>query len=136
MRKNYSKINSAPFGLQLPIKLIQEDGSNLWTWYLQGLQMRYHFASGFWYSEDGDHVLWAWQDWQNHELTKLKVVEILSEASGREFVEVKKQGEESLKQYLDEAVCTCFHAKSKPGQVVHHKDGDINNCNSDNLIWR
>lgn len=141
MKNNYSAKNkkqkaaTAPFGLQLPIQLAQENGSNLWTWQFNDLQMRNHFASGFWYSEDGHYVFWAWQDLQNHILTSLKVVDVLVDSNDRKYVEVNRKGEPTWKQYLDEAVCTCFHGRCKPNQRVNHIDGDMRNCNADNLEW-
>lgn len=134
-KSNKPKANTAPFGLQLPIQLAQENGSNLWTWYFRGLQMRNHFVSGFWYSEDGRYVFWGWQDLPTHTLTSLKTVDIHADDNGRQYVEVKRQGEQSWKQYLDEAVCTCFHGKPKPGQFANHKDGNHSNCEADNLVW-
>lgn len=138
MKNNYldeSKANNTPFDLQLPIQLEQENGSNLWTWRFKGIQMRNHFASGFWFSEDGKHVFWAWQDQEKHQLTSLKAVEILSVASVRQYVEVKRKSEQTWKQYVDEAVCTCFHAKPQLGQFPRHIDGNLNNDAADNLQW-
>lgn len=138
MKNNYldeSKENNAPFGIQLPIQLEQENGSNLWTWRFKGIQMRNHFSSGFWFSEDGKHVFWAWQDQEKHQLTSLKAVEILSVASVRQYVEVKRKSEQTWKQYVDEAVCTCFHAKPQLGQFPRHIDGNLNNDAADNLQW-
>lgn len=127
--------SAAPFGLQLPIQLSQEHGRNLWTWQYNGQQVRNHFVSGFWYTEDGENVFWAWQDLNTHCLTSLKPVAILTDSAGRLYVEVKRKGEEMWNQFLDEAVCTCFHAKPKNGQVVRHIDGNKANCSADNLEW-
>lgn len=138
MKNNYldeSKENNAPLGIQLPIQLEQENGSNLWTWRFKGIQMRNHFSSGFWFSEDGKHVFWAWQDQEKHQLTSLTAVEILSVASVRQYVEVKRKGEQPWKQYVDGAVCTCFHAKPQLGQFPRHIDGNLNNDAADNLQW-
>lgn len=138
MKNNYldeSKENNAPLVLQLPIQLEQVNGSNLWTWRFKGIQMRNHFSSGFWFSEDGKHVFWAWQDQEKHQLTSLKAVEILSVASVRQYVEVKRKGEQTWKQYVDEAVCTCFHGRPQLGQFPRHIDGNLNNDAADNLQW-
>lgn len=143
MRNNsYSKTTnhranaSAPFGIQLPIQLIQARGNNLWTWEYGGKQMRNHFASGFWYSQDGKNVFWGWQDLQSHTITSLKTVDILKDANGRQYVEVKRKGEQTWKQYLDEAICICFHGRPEnPNLRVNHKDGNICNCDAENLEW-
>lgn len=144
MKNNYldeSKANNTPFDLQLPIQLEQVNGSNLWTWRFKGIQMRNHFASGFWFSEDGKHVFWAWQDQEKHQLTSLKAVEILSDKTRHQYVEVKHKNNEQKydsvrRQYIDEAVCTCFHGRPEnPNQRVNHKDGNICNCEADNLKW-
>lgn len=127
--------SAAPFGLQLPIQLSQASGSSLWTWQFNGQQMRNHFASGFWYSQDGKNVFWGWQDLQQHKLTSLKTVEILHDDRGRQYVEVKRKGEQTWKQYLDEAVCTCFHGRPEPNQRINHINGDISDCEADNLEW-
>lgn len=126
--------NNAPYGIQLPVQLHQERG-NLWTWRFNGIQMRNHFASGYWFSQDGLNAFQAWQDLQNHTLTSVKAVEILSDASGRQYVEVNKKGK-TWKQYVDEAVCACFHGRlTNPNDRPHHIDGDISNNAADNLMW-
>lgn len=127
---------TTPFGIQLPIQLSQSSGSNLWTWEYEGKQMRNHFASGFWYSQDGENVFWGWNELQSHTITIIKTVDILKDANGRQYVEVKRKGEHTWKQYLDEAVCICFHGRPEnPNQRVNHKDGNIYNCDADNLEW-
>lgn len=132
----YPKAKSAaPLGIQLPIQLSQATCNNLWTWEFNGNQVRNHFASGFWYTQDGRNVFWGWHEQETHSITILKTVEILADASGRQYVEVKRKGEQVWKQYIDEAVCICFHGRSKPNQRVSHIDGDIFNCEADNLKW-
>lgn len=128
---------TTPIDIQLPIQLTQASGSNLWTWEYGGQQMRNHFASGFWYSQNGKNVFWGWQKFDSHTITSVKKVDILQDASGRQYVEVKQNGKATWKQYLDEAVCTCFHARPvNPNQRVNHKDGNIRNCDADNLEWQ
>lgn len=118
-----------------PVKLSPKSNSRLWTFTYQGMEMRFHFQSGLWYSRNGEYVFWAWNDWANHQLTTIKAVEILKDDDGRQFVMVRHNGKEHRKQYVDEAVCTCFKGTAKPGQVVCHTDGDITNCTADNLKW-
>ena len=133
---NSTPKETTPVGIQLPIQLSQASGSNLWTWEYEGKQMRNHFASGFWYSQDGKHVFWAWQEQETHTITRLKKVDVLMDASGRQYVEVKRKDKPTSKQYLDEAVCICFHGRPEnPNQRVTHKDDDIGNCDAVNLEW-
>lgn len=141
MKNNYFRKSTnskpketTPLDIQLPIQLSQANG-NLWTWEYDGKQMRNHFASGFWFSQDGKNAFWGWQELQNHIITSIKSVDILSDATGRQYVEVKRKGEKTWRQYVDEAVCVCFHGRCKPNQRVNHIDGDIRNCDADNLEW-
>lgn len=144
MKNNYFRKSTnskpketTPIDIQLPIQLTQASGSNLWTWEYGDQQMRNHFASGFWYSQDGKNVFWGWQELKDHTITSIKKVDILMDAtSGRQYVEVKRKDKPTWKQYLDEAVCICFHGRPEnPNQHVNHKDGNICNCNADNLEW-
>lgn len=135
-KSNKPKANTAPFGIKLPIQLSQASGSNLWTWEFGGKQMRNHFASGFWYSQDGKNVFWGLLNQQEHCITILKTVDILTDSNGRQYVEVKRKGKQTWEQYVDEAVCICFHGRpTNPNERVNHIDGDIRNCDAANLEW-
>lgn len=134
LTNNKPKVNNTHSGIQQPIQLTQKKG-NLWKWRYNGVQVRNHFASDFWYSQDGKNVFWGWQE-QQHTLSNLKNVQILADATGRQYVEVKRNGSQTWKQYIDVAVCVCFHGRpSNPNDRLIHIDGDIHNCAADNLKW-
>lgn len=91
-----------------------------------GKRLRYYRPAKLFVNPDGSYV-------EDIDATE---VPILNNPDGSAYLEVDFD-EHRVKIYLSWIVCTAYHKKPKDGNpyIVLHKDGDLKNCNKDNLVW-
>lgn len=91
-----------------------------------GIKLRYYRSAKLYVDPEGSYV----EDIYDGEL------EIKTNPDGSAYVVVLRHSRK-VKIYLSWIVCTAYNKKPKDGNpyIVVHKDGDLKNCNKDNLVW-
>lgn len=91
-----------------------------------GKKLRYYRPAKLYVDPEGSYV----EDIYDGEL------EIKTNPDGSAYVVVLRHSRK-VKIYLSWIVCTAYNKKPKDGNpyIVVHKDGDLKNCNKDNLVW-
>lgn len=92
----------------------------------EGIKLRFYRPAKLYVDPEGSYV----EDIYDGEL------EIKTNPDGSAYVVVLRHSRK-VKIYLSWIVCTAYNKKPKDGNpyIVVHKDGDLKNCNKDNLEW-
>lgn len=104
----------------------------------KGVDYAFFHDGKFCVSRDGNHACWVRIDWnaKTADFTTLKPFNVKTRANGEKFVSVKQS--DGTYEYFDmaEAVGKTF-LKEPPssGWNIVFKDGNISNCDADNLTW-
>lgn len=91
----------------------------------------------FWVSETGGQAAYISYDWKAHIFKTGKAYRIYTHPiSKRSCVKVKQSDGEWKEYDVATVVCTVFNGNPIfPDLIVKFKDGDITNCDADNLYW-
>lgn len=103
-----------------------------------GVDYAYFPDGKFCVSRDGNHACWVRIDWnaKTADFNTIKPFNVQIRANGEKFVSVK-QSDGTYENYdMAEAVGKTFLKEpTSSGWVVVFKDGNISNCDADNLHW-
>lgn len=103
-----------------------------------GVDYAYFPDGKFCVSRDGNHACWVRIDWnaKTADFNTIIPFEIRTKANGEKFVSVK-QSDGRYKDYdMAEAVGKTFLKEpTSSGWIVVFKDGNVSNCDADNLHW-
>lgn len=96
---------------------------------IKGILLRYSPKYNLWVNEEGTRVYREYKD-QNYN----RFLQIHKKDDGSKFLKLTKPGNVEL----DELVADCYNPMPRDGKkyVLVHKDGDLSNCNANNLEWK
>lgn len=96
---------------------------------IKGILLRYNQKYNLWVNEEGTR---AYREYKNSDYNKF--LKIHQRTDGSKFLELTKSGNVEL----DELVADCYNPMPCDGKkyVLVHKDGDLSNCNANNLGWK
>lgn len=105
---------------------------------LQGVDYSFYYDGKFCVSRKGGLACWMHIDWKANPITydKATKYDVNVDAIGRKYVKVK-QSDGTWKDF-DMAVAvakTYLKDPISPNMEVKFKDGDVGNCDADNLYW-
>lgn len=103
-----------------------------------GVDYAFYHEGKFCVSRDGGLACWMRIDWSTKPATfdKITIYKVYTKPNGRKYVNVK-QTDDSYKEFdMATAVGKTF-LKDPPsdGCIIKFKDGDVSNCDADNLYW-
>lgn len=122
--------------VQAPVIPPQPKKPNVNIFYYEDHEYGFNFDLKFCVSKTDGLAAWMMIDWQTKTYSKVIPYKTLKSPDGRRVVKVK-QPDKSYREFdVATAVCTTFNGKpSDSTMVVKFKDGDITNCDADNLYW-
>lgn len=96
---------------------------------IKGILLRYSKKDNLWVNEEGTHV---YREYKNKVYNRF--LQIHQNTDGSKYLELKKPGNVKL----DELVADCFKPMLCDGKkyILVHKDGNLENCNANNLEWK
>ena len=96
---------------------------------IKGILLRYNQKYNLWVNKEGTRV---YREYKNQDYNRF--LQIHQNPDGSKYLELKSPGNVKL----DELVADCYNSKPKDGKkyVLVHKDGDLENCNANNLGWK
>lgn len=96
---------------------------------INGILLRYNKKYNLWVNKKGTRV---YREYKNPNYNRF--LQIHKKGDGSKFLELMKPG--NIK--LDELVADCYNPKPRDGKkyTLVHKDGDLSNCNANNLEWK
>lgn len=96
---------------------------------IKGVLLRYSKKYNLWVNEEGTRV---YREYKNKDYNRF--LQIHKEDDGSKYLELKIPGIVKL----DELVTDCFKPMPYDGKkyILVHKDGDLSNCNANNLEWK
>lgn len=91
----------------------------------------------FWVSETGGQAAYIYFDWNAHVFKSGKSYQTYPHPISKRICVNVKQSDGKWKEYdVATVVCTVFNGNPTfPDFIVKFKDGDISNCDADNLYW-
>lgn len=91
--------------------------------------LRYSKKYNLWVNKEGTRV---YREYKNKVYNRF--LQIHQNTDGSKYLELKKPGNVKL----DELVADCFKPKPCDGKkyILFHKDGNLENCNANNLEWK
>lgn len=104
----------------------------------EGVDYAFFHEGKFCVSRDGNHACWVRIDWnaKTADFNTIKPFNVQIRANGEKYVSVK-QSDGRYKDYdMAEAVGKTFLKEpTSSGWIVVFKDGNVSNCDADNLHW-
>lgn len=102
----------------------------------QGNDYGFYYNDKIFVSQKNGLVVWLNMHWPTKTYSKAIPYNICHRPDGSKYV-MKKQEDGSYKEIdIATAVCSTFNGKPlDPNQVVKFKDGNVGNCDADNLYW-
>lgn len=96
---------------------------------IKGVLLRYSKKYNLWVNEEGTRV---YREYKNKDYNRF--LQIHKKDDGSKYLELKIPGIVKL----DELVTDCFKPMPYDGKkyILVHKDGDLSNCNANNLEWK
>lgn len=102
----------------------------------QGNDYGFYFDEKFFVSKKNGLAAWMYVDWKTKTTSRVIPYNIHTNPNGSKYVSVKQEDDSYKDIDLATAVCTTFNGKPlDPNQVVKFKDGNVGNCDADNLYW-
>lgn len=103
-----------------------------------GVDYAFFHEGKFCVSRDGNHACWVRIDWnaKTADFNTIIPFEIRTKANGEKFVSIKQSDGRYKDYYMAEAVGKTFLKEpTSSGWIVVFKDGNVSNCDADNLHW-
>lgn len=114
------------------VKLLEHDGDEYGFYYNPLAADKTPFCV----SAKGAKAGGGYIDWTNRKFNTFYPYKVYSDAIGRLKVKVKQQDETWEEYDMATVVCTVFNGNPlDPNHVVKFKDGNVGNCDADNLYW-
>lgn len=114
------------------VKLLEHDGDE-YGFYYKPIDAD---KTPFCVSAKGAKAGGGYIDWTNRKFNTFYSYRVYSNANGRLKVKVKQQDENWEEYDMATVVCTVFNGNPlDSNHVVKFKDGNVGNCDADNLYW-
>ena len=114
------------------VKLLEHDGEEYGFYYKPSGDGKTPFCI----SAKGAKAGGGYIDWTNRKFNTFYPYKVYSDANGRLKVKVKQQDGTWEEYDMATVVCTVFNGNPlDSNHVVKFKDGNVSNCDADNLYW-